>query len=181
MLKIVVKGKELYNEKTGEFSWSKDTVLQLEHSLISLSKWEAKYHKPFLKNTDSMSYEELKDYIRCMTITQNIDPLVYDCLSEDNIMSIKNYMEDQMTATWFNEKNNPKSRQKVITAELIYYWMISLQIPVEFEKWHLNRLLTLIRVCNSENTPKKKMKERDVMQQNAALNAARRKAGGVKR
>lgn len=180
MLKIVVKGKELFDERTCEFSWSKDTVLQLEHSLISLSKWEAKYHKPFLGKTDEMTFEETKDYIRCMTITQNVDPIVYDCLSDENLNDIRNYMEDKMTATWFSDDHNPKSRQKIVTAELIYYWMISLQIPVEFEKWHLNRLLTLIRVCNNENTPKKKMKEKDVMRQNSQLNAARKKMRGTK-
>ncbi len=173
MLEIEIKGQEMYDEINGRFISTKDTTLRLEHSLISLSKWESKWHKPFLNNTNKTE-EEMLDYIRCMTITQNIDDDVYYGLSGDNLQAIKEYMENPMTATWFNDKNNPKSRQKMVTAELIYYWMISLGIPLEWEKRHLNRLLTLIRVCNIENTPKKKMRMKDVYKQNAALNQARR-------
>ena len=173
MLKIIIKGKEMFDERTQTFVSTNDTVLQLEHSLISLSKWESKWHKPFLNNSDKTE-EEMLDYIRCMTITQNVDPSVYYGLSQKNIEDIKTYMEDPMTATWFSDKNNPKSKQKAITAELIYYWMITLGVPVVFEKWHLNRLLTLIRVCNIENAPKKKMKRNDVLRQNSSLNQARR-------
>ena len=178
MLKIQVKGRELFDEETLTFISAKDTVLQLEHSLISLSKWESKWHKPFLNN-EKKTEEEMRDYIRCMTITQNVSDDVYLCMSEQNLMEIKKYMEDPMTATWFNDKNNPKSRQKAVTAELIYCWMITLGIPLEWEKRHLNRLLTLIRVCNNENTPKKKMSRKDVYKQNAALNEARKKKWGT--
>ena len=178
MLKIQVKGRELFDEKTLTFISAKDTVLQLEHSLISLAKWESKWHKPFLNN-EQKTEEEMCDYIRCMTITQNVDPDVYYCMSEENLLEVKRYMEDPMTATWFNDKNNPKSRQKAVTAELIYYWMISLGIPLEWEKRHLNRLLTLIRVCNNENAPKKKMSRKDVYKQNAALNEARKQKWGT--
>lgn len=176
MLKILVKGRELYDERTEQFIDSKDTVLQLEHSLVSLSKWESKWHKPFLNDKEEKSDEEMIDYIRCMTITQNVDPAVYYALSVDNVNEIKAYMEDQMTATWFSDKNNQRSRQRQVTAELIYYWMISLEIPFECQKWHLNKLLTLIRVCNIENAPKKKMKQSDILRQNAALNAKRKAA-----
>lgn len=173
MLKITIKGKELFDERTNEFISTNDTVLQLEHSLISLSKWESKWHKPFLNNNDKTE-EEMIDYIRCMTITQNVDPSVYYGLSQKNILEIKNYMDDPMTATWFSDKSNPKSKQKAVTAELIYYWMITLGVPISLEKWHLNRLLTLIRVCNIENSPKKKMKRNDVLRQNSSLNQIRR-------
>lgn len=173
MHKVYVKGQELYDEKTGEFISTRDTVLQIEHSLISISKWESKWHKPFL-DTNNKTEEEMLDYIRCMTITQNVDDSVYLSLSSENLLSIKEYMEDTMTATWFNDKHNPKTRQKSVTAELIYYWMITLGIPVSFEKWHLNRLLTLIRVCNIENAPKKKMKTGDICKQNWTLNQARK-------
>lgn len=178
MLKIQVKGRELFDEETLTFISAKDTVLQLEHSLISLAKWESKWHKPFLNN-EQKTEEEMRDYIRCMTITQNVDPDVYYCMSEENLLEIKRYMEDPMTATWFNDKNNPKSRQKAVTAELIYYWMITLGVPLEWEKRHLNRLLTLIRVCNNENAPKKKMSRKDVYKQNAALNEARKQKWGT--
>jgi hypothetical protein len=173
MLKITIKGKELFDERTNEFISTNDTVLQLEHSLISLSKWESKWHKPFLNNNDKTE-EEMIDYIRCMTITQNVDPSVYYGLSQKNILEIKNYMDDPMTATWFSDKSNPKSKQKAVTAELIYYWMITLGVPISLEKWHLNRLLTLIRVCNIENAPKKRMKRNDVLRQNSSLNQIRR-------
>lgn len=174
MLDLYIKGVDLYDERNGEFVSTKDMTLRLEHSLISLSKWESKWHKPFL-GKEEKTEEEIRDYIRCMTITQNVDPIIYLGLTPEHFKKIEEYMSDTMTATWFNDKNNPKSKQKAVTAELIYYWMISLQIPFECERWHLNRLLTLIRVCNIENTPKKKMRKGDVFKQNAQLNEARRK------
>lgn len=175
MLSIDIPGKELYNEMTGEFSYSKPVSLVLEHSLISVSKWEAKWHKPFL-TMEEKTEEEFLDYIRCMTITPNVDPMVYLCLTNRNYAQIRAYMDDSMTATWFNEKDAGKNGKRIITSELIYCWMITLGIPDRFEKWHLNRLLTLIRVCNAENTPKKKMKPGDVLRQNSALNKARKSA-----
>lgn len=180
MLEIVVKGVECYDEAKDEFISTKDTTLCLEHSLLSLAKWESKWHKPFLNN-DNKTQEEILDYVRCMTITRNVDPSVYAAMTINQIEQVKAYIEDPMTATWFNDKNQPKRRQKAITAEIIYYWMVALQIPFECEKWHLNRLLTLVRVCNIENAPKKKMKKGDIYKQNAALNAerlARSKSGG---
>lgn len=174
MLDLYIKGVDLYDERNGEFVSTKDATLRLEHSLISLSKWESKWHKPFL-GKEEKTEEEIRDYIRCMTITQNVDPIIYLGLTAEHFKKIEEYMSDTMTATWFNDKNNPKSKQKAVTAELIYYWMISLQIPFECERWHLNRLLTLIRVCNIENTPKKKMRKGEVFKQNAQLNEARRK------
>ena len=173
MLKIVIKEGERFNEETSQISYAKETVLHLEHSLISLSKWESKWHKSFLD--DQKTEEEMLDYVRCMTIMQNVDPSIYNHLSIDNMKEIKAYLDDPMTATTFSDNRVPRSRQKKTTAELIYYWMITLQIPVEFEKWHLNRLLTLIRVCNIENAPKKKMRKGDIYKQNAMLNEQRKK------
>lgn len=174
MLDVIVPGRILFNEATEEFVETKDTHLKLEHSLMSLSKWESKWHKPFL-GKEERTEEELLDYIRCMTIMQNVDQNVYLGLSQKNIIDIKEYMEDPMTATWFNDKNNPKTKQRVVTAELIYYWMFTFGIPLDCEKWHLNRLLTLIRVCNVESAPKKKMKAGDIMKQNRSLNEARKR------
>lgn len=174
MLKINIKGAEFYDENRNQFVEVKDSVLQLEHSLISISKWESKWHKPFLA-TKELAGEEILDYIRCMTITQNVDPRVYDMLTESNIIEIREYMNDPMTATWFNDRKAPSSKQKAVTSELIYYWMTALQIPFECEKWHINRLLTLIRVCNIENAPKKKMRRGDIYKQNAALNEQRKR------
>lgn len=175
MLQICVHETELFDEETNEFVHINATTLKLEHSLLSISKWEAKWHKPFISD-EKKTQKEMLDYIRCMTISQNVDNNVYLALSEMNFVEIKNYIDDKMSATWFNDKRQmPKSKQKVITSELIYCWMISANIPVEFEKWHLNRLLTLIRVCNIENSPKKNMKKGDIYKQNRELNEKRRR------
>lgn len=179
MLKIKVEDGELFDEANYEFVSIKGTVLQLEHSLISLSKWESKWHKPFLNN-DKKTVEEIIDYIRCMTISQNVNPLIYNVLSRKNIEAVEKYLADPMTATVV-KKTQSRSKQRMITSELIYYWMVSFDIPFEpCEKWHLNRLLTLIDVCNIENSPKKKMRKGDIFKQNAQLNAARKKRLGTK-
>lgn len=175
MLTIVVPGGELFNEETGEFITVKEHKLQLEHSLVSLSKWESKWHKSFLSARTEKTDEETMDYIKCMTITQNVDPNIYKLLNRQNIMDINNYIGDSMTATYFPEDKFGKGRSEPITAEVLYYWMIKLQIPVEFQKWHLNRLIALIRVCNIKDQPPKKMSQQEVMSRHAAINAARRK------
>ena len=177
MLSIVIPATEKYNEQTNEFIYKKEQKILLEHSLVSLSKWESKWHKPFLSsNKNTKSQEETIDYVRCMTLTQNVDPLLYYDLSTDNYNKIQAYIEDPMTATTFNDLQKGHSSSEIITSELIYYWMIAYNVPVEFEKWHLNRLLTLIKVCSIKNTPPKKMSKREIMNRNAALNASRRQA-----
>lgn len=173
MLRITVPSREFWDESKNEFVATKAQTLQLEHSLVSLSKWEAKWQKAFLSKKEK-TYEETLDYVRCMTLTQNVDPEVYYRLTNENIREINNYISAPMTATYFAEDKSRPSRETV-TAELIYYWMISCNIPFECQKWHLNRLLALIRVCNIKNSPPKKRSKRDIMAQNAALNAARRK------
>ena len=179
MLQIIIPAAEQWDEVKQEFVDSKDQTLQLEHSLISLSKWESKWCKPFLSR-DEKTYEETLDYIKCMTLTQNVKPEAYYRLTPDNISQINKYIEAPMTATYIPDNRNGRSKGETITNELIYYWMITLNIPVEFEKWHLNRLLTLIKVCNFKNQPPKKMSRRDIMSRNAALNAARRKQFNTK-
>ena len=173
MLRIVIPGQELWDEEKQEFINTKEQVLQLEHSLISLSKWESKWCKVFLSKQEKTA-EETIDYIKCMTITPNVDPEVYTRLTKENIKEIQDYIAAPTTATYFSLNDNKPSREQV-TSELIYYWMIALTIPFECEKWHLNRLLTLIKVCNIKNQPPKKMGKREIMSRNAALNAARRK------
>ena len=172
MLRLIVPEKELYDERTGLFVRTKKQVLQLEHSLVSLSKWESKWHKPFLSKNEK-SGEEMLDYIRCMTITQNVPDEVYFALDTNELIKINNYLNDSMTATTIT-KQQVKSRGEIITSEIIYYWMISLQIPFECEKWNLNRLLTLIEVCNIKNSPGKKMSKSEIMRRNRTLNAARK-------
>ena len=173
MLQITIPAVEQWDERAQEFVYSKEQTLQLEHSLVSLSKWESKWHKPFLSKTEKTT-EETIDYIRCMTLTQNVKPEVYSNLSAENILQVNAYIEDPMTATTFSEDKDGKKNREIVTAELIYYWMISFNIPVKFEKWHLNRLLTLIRVCNVKNSPPKKQNKRDMMAKRTALNAERR-------
>ncbi len=176
MLQLIIPATEFWDEVKEEFiTVDKEQTLQLEHSLVSISKWESKWHKPFLIKGEKTT-EEVIDYIKCMTISPNIKPEVYDHLTKSNIDTINEYIENPYTATTFynNDTNNSTSREQ-ITSELIYYWMISLNIPMECQKWHINRLLTLIRVCNIKNTPPKKRSRKDIMNQYAALNAARRK------
>ena len=174
MLRITIPAIELWDENKEEFINTKEQTLQLEHSLVSLSKWESKWNKPFLSK-DTKTEEEELDYIKCMTITQNVDPNVYKFMPLNVREEIKEYINAPMTATWFSEDKNTKSSSEQITSELIYYWMVAQNIPFECEKWHLNRLITLIKICNIKSQPPKKMGKKAIMSRNAALNAARRK------
>lgn len=174
MLQITVPALEGWDEGKQEFVSYKAQTLQLEHSLIAISKWESKWHKPFLVK-EQKTREETLDYIKCMTITQNVDPEVYNRLTRDNIDEINAYIDNPMTATTFSEDKNGKPNREIITSELIYYWMVAQNIPVEFQKWHLNRLITLIKVCSVKNSPPKKQSKKEIMSRNAALNAERRK------
>ena len=173
MLNITVPAIELFDEQKGEFVYGNEQKLQLEHSLVSLSKWEAKWHKAFLSKTDKTD-EEMRDYIRCMTVTPNVDPNVYLRLTNENISQIKDYINNPMTATYVSDDKSSKGGREVVTSELIYYWMISLNIPPEYQKWHLNRLMTLIRVCNAKNSPRKRRSRKEIASQYASLNAARK-------
>lgn len=175
MLKITIPPREMFDERTNEFVSTKEYTLQLEHSLVSLSKWESKWNIPFFSK-EAKTIEQTIDYIKCMTITQNIDDSVYDLLTQENINTINNYINAPMTATTFKQRAANRMSSEIVTAELIYYWMIALQIPMECQRWHINRLLTLVRVCNIKNEPGKKMSRNEINSSNAALNAARRKA-----
>lgn len=172
MLQIEVPSKEYFDEVSNEFVTIKGRKILLEHSLISLSKWESKYHKPFMNKDKTI--EEFRYYIKCMSIDNNIDDVIYYNIDESLMIKVKDYMDDPMTATWFSSNDKTSPNSEVITSEIIYYWMISLNIPKECEKWHLNRLLTLIRVCSIKNAPKKKMSKQDIYAQQKALNDKRR-------
>lgn len=175
MLEITIPKTEQWDESNEMFVYTKETTLRLEHSLVSLSKWESTWRKPFLTK-EKKSHDEELDYIRHMTVTSNVDPGIYNCLSNENIKQIKKYINASMTATTFSEKSGKgKAINEQITSELIYYWMITLNIPMECQKWHLNRLITLIEVCNIKNQPSKKMGKKELMNRNTSLNAARKK------
>lgn len=175
MLKVTVPKTELFDETINEFISIKEHKLTLEHSLVSLSKWEAKWKKPFLTK-DNKTIPETIDYIRCMTITQNVDDNVYRCLSDDVLSQVKDYISDEMTATTFSDLHKKAGKKEIITSELIYYWMVALNVPFECQKWHLNRLLVLVNICNIKNAPPKKMRKNEMLQRNASINAARKKA-----
>lgn len=174
MLEITVPKREFFDDSTQEFIEQPEVKLVLEHSLVSLSKWESKWELPFLTDKEKTD-EQTLDYIKCMTLTPDVPALIYDNLSEQNLRQINDYINAKQTATWFSDKNKKKPGREIITSELIYYWMISLTIPFECQEWHLNRLLTLVRVCNEKNNPnKKKMSRSEIAARNRELNAQRR-------
>ena len=172
MLTITVVLAEHFNQETNEFS-IESFQLELEHSLSSLSKWESEFEKPFL-GTEQKTPEEVLAYFKMMTLTPDVPPEVFHKLSEKNIVEINAYIDKKMTATWFREiPNGPKARE-VITAELVYYWMTQFNIPWETQYWHLNKLFTLIRVCNEKQAKPKKMSKQDIIARNRQLNEQRR-------
>lgn len=174
MLTIFVPEGELYDASKNEFIYLKATTLVLEHSLVSISKWESKWKKSYL-NTSDKTLEENLDYIRCMTITKNVNPLIYKNLPKDVTNRITEYINDPMTATTFMD-DRQSGRQGVVTSEVIYSWMVTLNIPFECQRWHLNRLLTLIKVCSKNATPPKKMSNAEKLARYSEINAMRRKA-----
>lgn len=181
MLKVTIPKRELFDEANEKFIYFDGCELQLEHSLISLAKWESRWHKPFLDKLDKSNLEVI-DYIRCMSLTKNVDPKVYNYIPQDVLQEIFDYIADPMTATQFGGNGSLEpgaSRKKeVITAEVVYYWMITLGIPMQCEKWHLNRLLTLIRVINIKSSKPTPMSKKDLLSRNRKLNQARRHKHG---
>jgi hypothetical protein len=184
VLTITVPQIESFDEENNIFLKSgPDTRLQLEHSLASLSKWEATWEIPFLSDVDKTD-EQTIDYIRCMTLTEDVDPEVYGRLSTENLNDVNKYIGSKQTATWFSEKLAPGkvAKKEVITAEIVYWMMVSLRIPLEAEEWHLNKLVTLIRVCNEKNNPEKKpqMSQAEMLAQRNALNEKRKAEMGTR-
>lgn len=171
MLEITVKASEYFDDRTQTFINIPEQTLQLEHSLYTISKWESKWHKAFLGKKEKTPEESI-DYIKCMTLTENVNPMVYIGLSQENNQQIIDYINAKVSATYLPDRKEEKSGDTV-TSELIYYWMVSLQIPFECQYWHLNRLLTLIQVCNIKNKPAKKGKKPNLAHR-SALNAQRR-------
>ena len=181
MLKITVPGGEFWNDSLQQFVYTNEIVIQLEHSLVSVSKWEAKWKKPFISNDDKqqLSQEQVMDYIKFMTITQNVDDMVYFALTVKNLEDIMAYIQENRTATWFAKKGPEAGKRdnRAMTSERIYYFMVHYNIPFECQKWHLSRLLTLIRVCQEEEKAQNKQQKqnpRDAAMARHNLNAARR-------
>lgn len=181
MLPIVIPGQHLeyFDERTEEFVTVDvpETYLELEHSLISLQKWEQKWHKAFLSDYEEKTHEMMCDYVRCMALNgKNIDPKVYNYIPAKVMDEITSYIKDPMTAAWFNDGliGAQKTSSEVITAEIIYYWMITLNIPVEFKKWHLNSLMTLIKVVSIKNSPPQKVDPAQAARERDRLNRERR-------
>lgn len=174
MLQLKIPDTELFDEQKQKFITIKGVTLSLEHSLVSISKWESKYKKPFLSR-DEKTVEETIDYVRFMTITQNVDPSVYSFLTPEHIKQVMSYIDDPMTATTISKKEGQGNNRSIVTSEVIYYYMTAYQIPFDpCQKWHLNRLMMLIKVCDEKNSPKKKMSRRDAASRYGSLNAARR-------
>lgn len=166
MLEITVPSLDFWDEEKLEFVDTEAVTLKLEHSLVSLSKWESKWEIPFLGD-DPRTSEQTIDYIKAMTLNDNVPPDVYARLTDEIVEQVSEYIAAKQTATWFAEKPQPKGRKETITAEVIYYWMIALTIPFECQDWHLNRLLTLVKVCNQKNAPQKKLSRSEIAQRNA--------------
>ena len=172
MLQLVIPDLEIFDEGKSEFLIIKGQALQVEHSLVSISKWESKWNKPFLSK-EPKTIDETIDYIRCMCMTQNVKPETFINITNDNINKVSEYIALPMSATWFNDNDKTPSKE-IITSEIIYYWMITYNIPFECQKWHLNRLLTLIRVCSKKNEQPKKMSKSEIINRNRTLNNQRR-------
>lgn len=175
MLELSIPEMEVYDEASNEFRKINGVTLRLEHSLVSISKWESKWKIPFL-SSEKKTVEQTLDYIKCMTINQNVDPMVYKAIRNHHVKMVNDYIEDTRSATTFNNQHMPQRKSEVVTSELIYFWMAQFNIPMECQKWHLSRLLTLVQIASIKNSPEKKMSRRAIMNQNRSLNAARRKA-----
>lgn len=173
MLKIIVPGEEYYDEKLESFSTVGDFTLELEHSLAALSKWEQKWEKPFLGLKEPTN-EELLYYLKSMAITPDVPEIIWNKLSSENVKDINEYINRKMTATWFREDSNLNRSSEIITADIIYYWMITFNIPLDCENWHLSRLFTLIKTYSAKQTKEKKLSPKQLAEQRSRLNAERK-------
>ncbi len=173
MLTIVIEGEENFNNENNTFETTNDTRIDFEHSLVSVSKWEAIYEKPFL-SPGAKSSEEIFEYLKAMVLTPNVDPdVLYSC-SQKNLDKIQEYIDSSQSATTFGSMPERRGQGEVITSELIYYWIVSFNIPFECQHWHLNRLFSLIRICNIKNSKPKKLSRMEMAQRNRELNAKRK-------
>jgi hypothetical protein len=173
MLKLIIKGDEVYDEATNRFGTVNDIVVELEHSLLSVSKWESKFEKPFLANTEK-TVEEIVEYVRFMIITPGLPPEVLNRFTNAHFEAVNNYINSKQSATTFGQMPDRRGPGETITSELVYYWMVQFNIPFECERWHLNRLFSLIQICNIKQSKPKKMSKGDIARRNRELNEQRR-------
>jgi hypothetical protein len=173
MLTLIIPGNEFWDEAANEFLTRGDIVLELEHSLVSLSKWESKFEKPFLGDQEKTT-EEILEYIKIMIVTPNLPPDIFSKLTQNNISDINNYIDSKQSATTFGNMPKATGRKEIVTSELIYYWMVAFNIPFECESWHLNRLFSLIRICNVKQSKPGKQDKHAIAQRNRELNEQRR-------
>lgn len=178
MIRITFPSGDFWDERRQEFISLEGRTIILEHSLVSIARWESRWKKPFL-GKDQKTRAETIDYIRCMALNKDLNPIIFETMSDSAISKISQYINDPMTATTFSGRDTGRPSREIVTAELIYCWMTMLNIPFSCERWHLNRLLTLIRVCNIKNQPPKKMGRNELLSRNAKLNAERRKRLGT--
>lgn len=173
MLRITVPAQEMWDEENEQFVYGDEVTLELEHSLVSLSKWESKHHKAFLTKKEKTAEEHL-DYIKCMTLTEDVPDEVYARLTQENVDQIVAYIEDPMSATYYFDDKKQTGSQDVMTAEYIYYCMFANNIPLDFENRHLNKLIAIIKMCGLKNSPPKKMSKSDIANRHRQINAANR-------
>lgn len=179
-IEVTIPDQEMWDSEKNEFVYVKGCTIRMKHSLLSISKWEMTWKKPFLKPGYVMTEEETLDYYRCMTITQNVDPGIYRYIPTSEQEKINKYIETPMSA-YIPQNKKSGGVKHTFVSEHIYYWMTAANIPQSYEKWHLSRLLNLLEIAANENDPKKskKMSRGEIYKQNQELNSARRKALGT--
>lgn len=173
MFTVVIPEREFFDETGSRFVKMEGGSFEIEHSLAAVAKWEARHGTPFFSMTDKTADESV-DYIRCMTVTPDVNPDLYNRIDNELMAKINDYIATKQTATTIKMRAGLKKKSEIITAEVVYYWMITLGIPSEYDQWHMNRLFTLIEVFNDKSGPQKKMKQKDILAQNRALNEARK-------
>lgn len=179
MLKIIVPSMDLFNEEDNTFTTVPETIIELEHSLLAMSKWESKFQVPFLGSSPKTN-QEMLEYVRLMIVTPNYPENILSRLTSENYDSIKEYIESSQSATTFSNRSKAKGKPEIITSELIYYWMVAFTIPFECESWNLNRLFALIRICDIKNSKPKPMTQRELAERNRSINEQRKAKLGTR-
>jgi hypothetical protein len=174
MLTITVLGEEHWDQENEKFVYPDSFKLELEHSLVSLSKWESKWEVPFLGEKPKTT-EMVLDYIECMILTPDPPADWISKLSKENIEEITAYFDSKQSATWFNDHHPEPKTGETITSELVYYWLDICDIDWQAQYWHLNRLLTLVKIHTVKQAKPKPMSRSEMLRRRRALNKQRLK------